>query len=193
MRHRPLILVAPHSATLTLTASLGALALLAAGCGSSKSPPVANMGTTGVTTTSATTAPAASSGSAASDTGNNPAGGPAAPFDACLRKHGLPGVFPGSKTLPPGADPNSPKVETAERTCARLLPQDAPPDMVSHPTGPLVAFARCMRKHGFPSFPDPDNQGHLSENGIDPRSPLVQTAVQICRPLADNESLTPFG
>jgi hypothetical protein len=177
-----------------LATSVGAVAVLAAGCGSSKSPSVANVGTTGAATTSATTSAGSSgNGTVASDTGNNPAGGPAAPFDACLRKHGVPNVYPGSKTLPPGVDPNSPRVAAAEHTCARLLPQDAPPDMISHPTRPLIAFAKCMRRHGFPSFPDPDSQGHLSENGIDPRSPLVQKMVQLCRPLADNESLTPFG
>jgi hypothetical protein len=42
-----------------------------------------------------------------------------------------------------------------------------------------VAFARCMRAHGVPKFPDPNGQsGQLGPgSGIDPNSPQFQSAV----------------
>ena len=49
----------------------------------------------------------------------------------------------------------------------------------------LVAFARCLRTHGFPRFPDPDAQGHLSLQmvtaaGIDIHTPALLTAGRAC-------------
>jgi hypothetical protein len=42
-----------------------------------------------------------------------------------------------------------------------------------------VAFARCMRAHGVPNFPDPNGQGGQlgPGSGIDPRSPQYQAAL----------------
>lgn len=42
-----------------------------------------------------------------------------------------------------------------------------------------LAFARCMRAHGVPDFPDPDGQaGQLGPgSGIDPNSPQFQSAL----------------
>jgi hypothetical protein len=63
--------------------------------------------------------------------------------------------------------------------------------MVPHKVGPLVAFARCMRKHGVTNYPDPDGQGHFpaSERQINTYTPVFQTAIRTCRPLADGEPL----
>ncbi len=46
-----------------------------------------------------------------------------------------------------------------------------------------LAFARCMRAHGVPNFPDPGSNGQLSGNGIDKHSPQVQSAVGACQSL----------
>jgi hypothetical protein len=46
-----------------------------------------------------------------------------------------------------------------------------------------LAFARCMRGHGVPNFPDPGSNGQLSGNGIDGHSPQVQSAVGACQSL----------
>jgi hypothetical protein len=42
-----------------------------------------------------------------------------------------------------------------------------------------VAFAKCMRAHGVPNFPDPNSQGGQlgPGSGIDPSSPKFKTAV----------------
>jgi hypothetical protein len=48
-------------------------------------------------------------------------------------------------------------------------------------------FARCMRAHGVPTFPDPDgNTGRLGpDSGVDPASAAFRAAVDgPCRPLA---------
>jgi hypothetical protein len=46
-----------------------------------------------------------------------------------------------------------------------------------------LAFARCMRAHGVPNFPDPGSNGQLNGNGIDKHSPQVQSAVGACQSL----------
>ena len=54
--------------------------------------------------------------------------------------------------------------------------------------GPL-AFSRCMRSHGVPSFPDPNAKGELQiqanqGSGLDPRSSQFRSAMQACKSLA---------
>jgi hypothetical protein len=44
-----------------------------------------------------------------------------------------------------------------------------------------LAFARCMRAHGVPSFPDPGSNGQLSANGIDTKSPQARSAAGDCQ------------
>jgi hypothetical protein len=52
-----------------------------------------------------------------------------------------------------------------------------------------LAFSRCMRSHGLPSFPDPSTNGHgiqLSaspNSGVDPGSPAFQAAQKACQHL----------
>jgi hypothetical protein len=50
----------------------------------------------------------------------------------------------------------------------------------------LLAFSRCMRSHGVPSFPDPGSSGQISissANGINPDSPQVKSAQAACQSL----------
>jgi hypothetical protein len=53
-----------------------------------------------------------------------------------------------------------------------------------------VDFARCMRAHGVPKFPDPDGSaGQLGpDSGIDPTSPVFQSALN-----GPCQSLAPAG
>lgn len=46
-----------------------------------------------------------------------------------------------------------------------------------------LAFAKCMRAHGVPSFPDPGSNGQFSGNGIDKHSPQLQSAAGACQSL----------
>jgi hypothetical protein len=181
---------------LHLAAGVAGLALLAAGCGGgSKAPAIAQIGTTTATNPSVSSMPVVPGGSVPPDTGSNPNGGPAAVFFACLRTHGvpnMPGPGPGQKGSPAGIDPNSPRFQNAVRECVQLVPADAPPDLVAHPVGPLLAFAKCLRKHGVTRFPDPDSEGHFHESAlarVDMYSPLFQRAQKICLPLAKNEPM----
>jgi hypothetical protein len=50
-------------------------------------------------------------------------------------------------------------------------------------------FAACMRKHGLPSYPDPNGQGVItihSGMGIDPGSPAFASARSVCQKLLPN-------
>ncbi len=52
----------------------------------------------------------------------------------------------------------------------------------------MLAFARCVRARGFPSFPDPSNQGELTPEmvtavGIDLHQPQLLRAGLACVPL----------
>ena len=84
-------------------------------------------------------------------------------FSSCMRSHGVPN-FPdpgpgGGIQLDSssGIDPQSPAFQSAQRTCAKLLPGGGPP------RGPvsaarklqLLRLAQCMRAHGLTTFPDP--------------------------------------
>ena len=44
----------------------------------------------------------------------------------------------------------------------------------------LVRFARCMRAHGVPNFPDPDSTGEFSNYNVNPNAPAFQSADQKC-------------
>ena len=49
----------------------------------------------------------------------------------------------------------------------------------------MLAFARCLRSHGFPSFPDPTSSGELTHEmlasaGIDLHQPAVLQAADAC-------------
>ncbi len=61
------------------------------------------------------------------------------------------------------------------------------------PTGKFaaaLAYSRCMRSHGVPSFPDPKQLGGSvqigSAPGIDPQSPLYLSAQRACSQLLPN-------
>ena len=45
-----------------------------------------------------------------------------------------------------------------------------------------VAFAQCVRSHGVPDFPDPQN-GHFLISGADQSNPNFNSAVQTCQHL----------
>jgi hypothetical protein len=145
------------------------LALAAAGCGGSSGAKVAQVGTTS----------AAKSATPAR-------------FSACMRSHGVPS-FPdpgadGTIHVPSTIDDGSPIVRAAYRACHSLAPsQDSftgqGPTMSQEQ---LLAFAKCMRSHGVPQFPDPQVVNghinmHLTAGQIDPNSPIVTAAIAACR------------
>ena len=78
-----------------------------------------------------------------------------------------------------------PVLRSAERACkAYLPPAGGPPARVrAQQLRQELAFARCMRAHGVPDFPDPSSsssgQGGLPR-GIDPQSPAFRSAARTC-------------
>jgi hypothetical protein len=89
-----------------------------------------------------------------------------------------------------GIDPGSARFQTAQRACAKDLPNGGRPTPAQQALMRTQAlkFSVCMRSHGVPGFPDPDfgSDGTVSiriraSSGIDPRSAQFQTARQACQ------------
>jgi hypothetical protein len=139
-------------------AGMVGLALVAAACGGSSSRGVAHVGTIPTTT----------SRSSSSD---------AAAYSACMRKNGVakfPDPGPGGRLrldkdkLAQDFDANSPGFKAAANACERLLPAGG-----SGPSSRQLAealqlalrYARCIRAHGVPGFPDPKT--NAERNGLE--------------------------
>jgi hypothetical protein len=93
----------------------------------------------------------------------------------------------------------SPAFKTAQNACKKYLPNGgAPPATAPGQRAAALAFAKCMRTHGVPDFPDPltsapssppagavavlELRGMAFElgSGLDPRSPAFQHASSAC-------------
>jgi hypothetical protein len=183
------------------------VASLLAGCGGGGNPPgVANIGTT---TTPQTTTNNTSPGSGGGNLGTSSGGGGnaqfrmrgganSAQFASCMRKNGVPN-FPdpnaqgvisiGSSS---GVDPSSQQFQSAQRACAKYLPNGGQPPSPAEQAKfeqQALKFSACMRSHGVPNFPDPDfGKGTVRisigpSSGIDPQSPAFQAAQKACQGL----------
>jgi len=113
-------------------------------------------------------------------------------FAACMKSHGVqglpnpvsdPGGFKHSLTA---AQPNFTAAMTA---CGHLLPGQQNSDQASahsrQQVDAMLAFARCMRSHGFSRFPDPTSNGSLTHQmlaqaGIDLHQPAVVRSADGC-------------
>jgi hypothetical protein len=77
-----------------------------------------------------------------------------------------------------------PAVRSAERACKAYLPPAGgpPPKVRTQQLRQELAFARCMRAHGVPSFPDPSSSGAQAglPAGINPQSPAFRSAARVC-------------
>lgn len=114
-------------------------------------------------------------------------------YAQCMRSHGLPS-FP---------DPNSQgqfapvrigrggvsqqAVQSAQNACRHLQPGGGPGNAQQQraKTTLALSFARCMRAHGVPNFPDPTTDGGsgmgFNLSGIDTHSPRFESAQRACR------------
>lgn len=160
---------------LLVAAAIVAVTVIAA-CGSSSS-------TSSVSSTSAGPATQAQAEQAALN------------FSSCMRSHGAPS-FPDPTTgafkfdlSPDSPDAHSPTFQSAVAACQHLMPGLASrgqpaPSTHAHVVDEL-AFARCLRSHGFPGFPDPSSTGELSYQmlsaaGINIHQPAVAQAADGC-------------
>jgi len=180
------MLPARTTRTLAAITLAGAASLAVAACGGANKPPTRTTGHVG--------------------------GGPTVAFatasreaykhSACMRSHGVPN-FPDPQTsssngqfqiaihLTPGIT-GSPAFQSAQRKCAYLMPgggqnvtNGPSAAQVQAHTEALLAFARCLRSHGFARFPDPNSQGELSltavqNAGINLATPAFKPAALSC-------------
>jgi hypothetical protein len=71
----------------------------------------------------------------------------------------------------------------AQQPCEHLLSSGgsaATPEQRQQKFAFGLAVARCMRSHGFPSFPDPSASSQGLPPAIDPSSPQFQAAETTC-------------
>ena len=116
-------------------------------------------------------------------------------FADCMRLHRVPN-FPDPTTSPrefkQALDPSathSPAFKSAASACQHLLPGGGPrnqsPARSQAQIAAMLAFARCIHGHGFPSFPDPTSSGELTHEmvanaGINLHQPAVLQAGDAC-------------
>lgn len=118
-------------------------------------------------------------------------------FSGCMRSHNVPG-FPDPTTaihafkiaLNPTTLSEQPAAfKRAYLTCQRLLPGGVPSSQsatASHAQAvAFLAFARCLRSHGFSRFPDPPATGSLTHEllaaaGIDVHQPAFLREADTC-------------
>jgi hypothetical protein len=172
--------------TMTLTAALVGLIVIAAGCSGSKSPGAAGGG---------------------GGTGAGSSSAALAEFEAyskCMRSHGIPD-FP-DPTISPGGgvaiqinggpgsdlDRNNPRFKAANQACQSLEPgRGQPPTQSATKIAAEVEWAQCMRTHGLPSFPDPNSQGAFDSSKFDENTPAFQSASDACQSLMKNLGAIP--
>jgi hypothetical protein len=182
-----------------LLAVLGAFAVAGlAGCGSSSSPHVANLGASGGTTPGSTT--------------TLPKGNPTQLLDewaSCMRSHGTPGVADPTIdangvihiTLPAtgtgqggefrassgGGGPSSGGPDSgpcgAYLTAASIALRGGQPMQRPDPAK-LLEFSKCMRANGIADFPDPSGDGLQLSGGpgsdLNPNNPTFKSASKTC-------------
>ncbi len=100
-------------------------------------------------------------------------------FARCARSHGAPD-FP---------DPQLDSQGRASFADDAHVKQEMGTSQVREACGPilgrlpaqLVAYARCIRRHGVPGFPDPRPDGTFALTPTQKGSPQLNNAVQACR------------
>jgi hypothetical protein len=142
---------------------------------------------------------ACGSGGISGGTTTGPDAGAGLRFAQCMRAHGVPN-FPDPSSgvgfqRGSGIDAQSPAFQTAQTGCIHILKAGGSrPAPTAAERAALLTFARCMRAHRVPNFPDPvtslasRNTNVLVQGGmmfpvgstIDPQSPAFQQAAAAC-------------
>jgi hypothetical protein len=166
--------------------ALVALVAIGAACSSTPKSP----GVPGARSPSAT--------NAASATGPQSSGALAEmmSYSRCMRSHGILD-FPDPTPNPGGPggsfgwsgagvnddlDPSNPRYQAANKACQPLLPDGGQvPPIAAKQLAEEVQMAVCMRSHGVPSFPDPDNtDGAFVLSNINRSSPQYRAGFATC-------------
>jgi len=113
-------------------------------------------------------------------------------FADCMRSHGVRNFpDPGTPGFKAEFATPSPAFSSTARICSRLVPGVAPsgPSQSAQHSqaqiAAMLAFARCIRGHGFPNFPDPTSSGAVTHQmvasaGINLHQPAVLQAGDAC-------------
>ena len=120
--------------------------------------------------------------------------GGALAFARCMRAHGVlrfpdpgsGGVIP--KVAPDRLGVSSSRFQSAQRACQYLLPnggKGSDQAQLQRSRAQALRFSRCMRAHGVPSFPDPDNTGRIPDPAslhppLDQGARRFQVATRAC-------------
>lgn len=139
------------------------------------------------------------------ETGTDPSTAPSADkgnsvaYSQCMRANGVPD-FPdpdqggkinlGSGGGKAGAiDPESREFKSASEKCKQYMGTGVDPSKGNQQTDPWsadkkLAYSKCMRENGLPTFPDPDKDGRFTQSGsgskIDSESPEFKKADKAC-------------
>lgn len=107
-------------------------------------------------------------------------------YSDCMRAHGVsnfhdPSPGGGFNIRALGAEPDSPAFASAQTTCAKLQPGGlAPPQITGEQVHQMFLKARCIRRHGFPNFPDPSLGPGLTPPDWNNEAPAAITARKVC-------------
>ena len=160
-----------------------ALGVTVAACsGGSKSPTVPTAGSQ----PAMTAAPSGGSGSS-----RQAPLAEAEAYSQCMRSHGVPN-FPDPVLTPSGGygyrttgiDPHSAAFQEALQAC-KALP--SPWQSTGQQLSPAqqqawLNWAKCIRAHGLPNFPDPTFSGsEVHDSGVGSSSPQLQSAMDTCK------------
>ena len=170
--------------------ALAALAVAAAGCGGSSRSGVAQLGST--------TGPGSTSTAAGSTNSYSLTDQPLA-FSHCMRSHGVrgfpdpetTGVWPKTQVSDAANAVSGARFQAATQACGHLLPDGGPgvppsAAVVQQIETDMTKFARCMRLHGVPNWPDPivDNQGRgtfdTQAAGVNTNSAQITAKIHAC-------------
>lgn len=113
-------------------------------------------------------------------------------FASCMKTHGVQGL-PNPVSSPAAfkhaLTATAPNFASAMTACGHLLPGQETdgqgPAHTHQQVDAMIAFARCIRGHGFSRFPDPTSTGNvthemLAQAGIELHQPAVVQAADAC-------------
>lgn len=164
-----------------LAATLLAVGVLAAACGGGGS-------SNGVASAGSSTTAHGSSKSSTKASG--------LAYSQCMRSHGITDFpDPNSQghidlTQGSGINISSPQFQSAQSACKSLQPGAGTPAQQAQQTAAALNYAKCMRAHGVPNFPDPNSQGGFQiepGSGMNPNSSQYQAADKTCHHFLANE------
>jgi hypothetical protein len=122
-------------------------------------------------------------------------------YSQCVRSHGAPN-FPDPVKTPDGGygyrttgiDPNSATFQGALQACKALpSPWNSTGQQLSTAQQQAwLNWAKCIRAHGMPNFPDPTFSGsEVHDSGVTSNSPQLQSAMDACK--SQRPSVGGFG